>query len=424
MKIKWVNHASYIFSYKSINLMTDPWLEGRVFNESWELLSKTALDYSEFKDITHIWFSHEHPDHFFPPNLKKIPKEFLKNITVLFQTTRDKKVKKYCEQLGFKEVIELDPFREHELSDGVKIVCSKVKNDTDSWLFLKTDEVSFLNVNDCIFETAEELTEVSKAIGGSVDVLFTQFSYASWAGNPDDTELKQLQAKEKLSEIKNHITYFKPKYTIPFASYIWFCNEANFHMNGQVNKIADIYNYLNSLGTRPVILFPGDEWSIGSDHDSAEALLKYEHDFKNINARALTKFKEVSFEELSKSADKYINKTLEKNNKRKLMSYKPFFAYLTDHDRCLAFSFKNGLEFRDDLKKEDADIAFHSQNLKYCFDFEWGWDTILVAGTFEKPKLGDFNRFMEYQWIGRLNNQGRIMKGLFGRLLERFANFN
>ena len=47
MNIKWVNHASYILEYEDIKLITDPWLDGRVFNESWALLSETNFKYSD-----------------------------------------------------------------------------------------------------------------------------------------------------------------------------------------------------------------------------------------------------------------------------------------------------------------------------------------------------------------------------------------
>ena len=418
MLIKWINHASYLLSYKNINLITDPWIEGRVFNESWCFVSETKFTYEDFKDVTHIWFSHEHPDHFFPPNLKKIPKEYAKNITILYQATKDQKVKKYCENLGFKTVIELFAYQEVELSDGIKILNAKMQNDADSWLFFKTDEFNVLNLNDCVFENTDEMADLKSKIG-DVDVLFTQFSYASWVGNPDNIEEKKSHADDKLVEIKNHIIQFKPQYTIPFASYVWFCNDANFHMNEQANRIGDIYEFIDSLDTKPIVLYPGETWEVTAGHNSKLSIEKYEQDLKKVSARDFTKFNRISLEDLQKSADKYINRCLEKNNKRKLSGYKPFTAFLTDHQQAISFSFNKGLEIVDKLKKQDTDIAFHSQNLKYCFDFDWGWDTILVAGTFEKPLNGNFQNFMEYEWIGRLNNQGKVMGGRLKRLADR-----
>src|SRR3569832_1403001 len=108
MKITFVNHASFIIDYKKIKLICDPWLEGTAFDNGWALLSKTQLAYEDFKTITHIWFSHEHPDHFSPPSLARIPLDYRKNITILFQETIDGKVLEFCRKLEFKTLIALE----------------------------------------------------------------------------------------------------------------------------------------------------------------------------------------------------------------------------------------------------------------------------------------------------------------------------
>ena len=109
MKLEFVNHSSFVADTHGVRLICDPWIEGLAFNKGWDLLAKTRLGYEDFRDITHIWFSHEHPDHFYPPNLLRIPEGYRKRITVLFQTTRDRNVASFCTSAGFKEVIELGP---------------------------------------------------------------------------------------------------------------------------------------------------------------------------------------------------------------------------------------------------------------------------------------------------------------------------
>ena len=86
--ITFVNHASVIFSYKKIRLITDPWLFGSAFNNNWDLISKSKMQTDDFESITHIWFSHEHPDHFNPANIPL----FGKNKNFIFQKTKDKRV--------------------------------------------------------------------------------------------------------------------------------------------------------------------------------------------------------------------------------------------------------------------------------------------------------------------------------------------
>ena len=77
--IEFVNHASVIISYDEISILSDPWYKGTVFNNGWKLiheLEDTKI-YDVIKKITHIYISHEHPDHFSPtffldPNVKDI----------------------------------------------------------------------------------------------------------------------------------------------------------------------------------------------------------------------------------------------------------------------------------------------------------------------------------------------------------------
>ncbi|HYK66081.1 MAG TPA: MBL fold metallo-hydrolase, partial [Patescibacteria group bacterium] len=118
---QWVNHAGFIFDYDNVRLLCDPWMDGTAFNNGWALLSDTRFRYDEFDTITHIWFSHEHPDHFSPPNLRRIPEQARPRITILFQQTLDRKVIRYCEGLGFGRVVELLPNSWVDLSQRLRV---------------------------------------------------------------------------------------------------------------------------------------------------------------------------------------------------------------------------------------------------------------------------------------------------------------
>ncbi|MFM7682851.1 MAG: MBL fold metallo-hydrolase [Bacteroidota bacterium] len=414
MKIEWVNHASFVVEADGISLICDPWIEGRVFNNSWAQVSPTVFSYNDFSKITHIWFSHEHPDHFYPPNIIKIPEEIRKKITVLYQKSEDRKVIEFCRKLGFI-VIELEPLVEVFLNDTVSIINNKVKNESDSWLFFKSTSFSFLNLNDCVFENKADLEKISSKIG-EIDILFTQFSYANWVGNADDFNLKNYHASQKLEEIGRNIDVFKPKYTVPFASYVWFCAESNFHMNHCVNSIDDVYKFLSNKETTPIVLYPGDIWYINGLSDSQQAIEKYVIDHKEkLESRNLTSFELIEYEDLKKSAETFKQRHLKMNDNRKLKSYAPFFAYLTDWNEAISFSYSMGLKREPKTAKSQTDIAINSQNLKYCFDHDWGWSTIMVAGTFEKPLNGNFKNVEEYQWISTLNNIGKRMDGILKR---------
>ena len=134
--------------------------------------------------VTHLWFSHEHPDHFSPTTLRGIPEAAQARITALYQVTADGKVAGFCRGLGFRDVIELAPGRWHALAPGVELRCEPW-SPGDSWLAIRTPEATLVNLNDCAINEAEQVAQV-RAIVGRVDLLATQFSISAWDGNPGD----------------------------------------------------------------------------------------------------------------------------------------------------------------------------------------------------------------------------------------------
>ena len=100
------------------------------------------------------------------------------------------------------------------------------KNGTlDSYLVTFIEDRVIVNTNDCVLDDCE-LAEIAQNFS-SCDILLAQFSYASWISNADMPELRRAAVAEKRDAISRQITYFKPKYVIPFASYIYFSHEEN-----------------------------------------------------------------------------------------------------------------------------------------------------------------------------------------------------
>jgi len=418
--IHWVNHASFILEFEGIRLLSDPWIEGMIFNDSWSLLVPTQFRYEDFDSITHLWFSHEHPDHFNPPNIKKIQGEIRKKIEVYFQETLDKRVVGFCDKLGFKKIVEMKPNVGYNLSPTLSILNTPAIHG-DSWLFMKTPEYNFLNLNDCFYgaHSREAFEKIQKTIGGKVDVLFTQFSYANWAGNPDDKIFRKQCARDKIEEIKQQVAIFKPKYVVPFASYVWFSHKENFFMNDLVNRIDDIYAMLKELGTIPIVLYPGQRWEVGSEFSSKESIEKYLNDFNNtLKNPALFEHPTFAEIEVQASAKKFREQGLKLNDNAKLNSYLPFSFYVTDWKKSGRFSYKKGWE-NCSKSEAECDISLSSQALKYCFDFSWGFGTLNVSGRYAVPKGGNYRNVGEYAWIAELNANGKSMKSFGHRVMER-----
>ena len=130
-----------------------------------------------------------------------------------------------------------------------------------SFAIIKDNDHFIVNMNDCV--PHEELYKIKNIVNKiNVDVLFTQFSYADWNGNSKQRELRKKAVEKKFQQIKYQINFFKPKYIVPFASYIFFSNEENFFMNDEIPKISLIEKMINKnfLSTSPVILYPNEDW--------------------------------------------------------------------------------------------------------------------------------------------------------------------
>ena len=419
--ITFVNHASVIFSYKHIKLITDPWIFGSAFNNGWNLLSESKLKTNDFENITHIWFSHEHPDHFHPMVLNKIPENLRKNITILFQDTLDHRVAKKCKQLKFKNIIEMNPNNFISLSDEFKIKC--VPNGTyDSWFYAKIGKKKILNINDCMVDSAQQAKIIKKIID-EVDILLTQFGYASWVGDPEDVELRKNASMEKLKRIKIQAKFFQPKFIIPFASFVRFCHKDNYYMNDQMNKIEDVENFIEkNTNSSPVVLYPGDEWSGEEKTDNSIPIKKYQIDSqKNMELSITSNI--IEYEELKKSSLSYIENIKKRNNwafvvfLHKINFFKTTYIFLKDLNCSFSFNLINGLQ-RSNLDASAVDIITDSDSLSFALSWDYGMDTLFVNARF-RTSGGKVMNFFRLFLIGTLNNNGRTFPlGVIGFLFH------
>lgn len=404
MRLQFINHSCFIIEDGSVRLICDPWIEGRVFNEGWDLITPTPFSYDDFKNITHIWFSHEHPDHFFPPNLQKIDPQVRKNITVFFQHTNDKRVVSFCRKLGFREVVELQPDGWLTLGNNLNILCEPYQ-EGDSWLMVRSNDGSLLNTNDCGIIDKRLGRKIKQKVG-RVDVLLTQFSYAFWAGNRDDHAYRKKIADEKLQGYRFQCDLFEPKYTIPIASFVWFCHEENYFLNDGINRPQQVYDFLKVHTTAvPVILYPGEYYVPGENHDSEASIRKLNRDFERVmNNPPLVKAKSVDKNELLEKAKKF-TESLKQNYGFYVNFLNQAKIYLQDYKESYKLSIGSGLT-AEPYRREDCDIELSSDSLDYCFRFPWGSDTLGINGRYQRPPNGNYSNFYNFFRFDQLKSRG------------------
>ena len=406
--ITFLNHASFIIHFNDTKLLVDPYLFGSAFNNGWNLL--TEADHTkQLADITHIFYSHEHPDHFSVPFLKKIDQIKRNNITILYQHTYDKRIKTYCQKLGYK-FLELKNKFEEVIGNNFSLILGKVPF-YDSWVNFKINGLNILNVNDCVLENPKIVFEIKKTLKRKIDILFTQFSYANFI-NEENQEIRALRQLEKI-KIQDKI--LEPTYIIPFASFVYFSHIENKHMNKNINSINETYKYIKkNCKAKSIILSPNEEWTLNNKDNNTS--LNFWNDIyaniNNMNFRFI--LKTYSSGELIKESKKYINRIKKNNNffLIKILFYLGLFPvikiYITDLKKYYKFDIVRGLK-ETTIKNTESFVSFSSETLSFICSYDYGFDTLQVNARLKCSEVY-FKKITKCFILGSLNNTGRYIK--------------
>ena len=200
----------------------------------------------------------------------------------------------------------------YKLDDDFQIKCRPYLL-YDSLLYLEIGDKKILNLNDCGVDSIRQAEYIQK-ITGNVDLLLTQFGYAAHIGDPEDVHLRKETSKEKLMRIKIQSQVFNAKYVIPFASFVWFSHEDNFYMNDEVNKIKNVEKFIKKqTKSIPIILYPGNKWSLNEEYDNNRAIELYENDFA-IQHIPHNDSPKIHFKDLQLDSNNYITNIRNRNN--------------------------------------------------------------------------------------------------------------
>ena len=414
--IEFINHASVLITHNNIGILSDPWYRGPVFHNGWRLIheNKETEIIKILEKTTHIYISHEHPDHFdvsFFNSSENI--EILKknSIKIIFQHTKDKRVINFLKSKG----ITVNEFKNDELVKLSEDVNAQiVKHDFyDSSLAITTPDAKILNLNDAPMRTDNEIKSFKNKYG-NFDILLTQFSYAAWKGGKKNKSFREKAAVEKILHIEKQASILDCKTVIPFASFIYFSNELNFYMNDSINTPEMLKKYFSNKNYKYNVIFfkPGEVQEVSNLKQNDMSINFWNKEYQNLSFKQKDSYtKSVSEEDLNSQFTIYKNKIFKKNskfliyflNKIKLFGlFQSINIYLHDHNKKYNYSILNGLVY-DNSKK--TDISMHSKSLSFIFKNEFGFDTLSVNGCFESSENG-FSKSVKTLSIGSLNALG------------------
>ena len=332
------------------------------------------------------------------------------NVQILFQKTNDKRVESFLSKSLYNtKIIDFDSWI--RLSNDFEILCFK-DGFYDSGLAIKTSDKTILNLNDCVIDNSLRCEEVLK-ITGECDILASQFSYAAWKGGENNRSWRELAAKEKIETLKLQASFFKPKIIVPFASYAFFSNKANFYLNDASNKPIDVIDAFKSHDSKVKVMQPFETLdNLDSKIDNNDSINFWGNSIKNIAQKSLNEYEIISLNQLKESYKDYRKRIFKKNKKwfmrlirylSPIPAFKPLVIRLSD----LNINIK--LDIFEDTIQEcnmNADIAMHSESLDFLFGNTFGFDTLTVNGCFEELSESGFSKMARSLALENLNNMG------------------
>ena len=387
MKLRFVSHASFSVESCGVTLLCDPWLLGKAFNRGWALLSPAAS--VDWANVEYVWISHQHPDHLNFPTLKSLARQERQRLTMLYQKHASDRIPKVLQGMGYRNVRELKLHRWTPLSGEFKVMCGSCGS-MDSWIAIHAEGITVLNLNDCVL-SPQHLENIERLVG-KVTILLTQFSFANWIGNNAD---ERGEIARKLRDFRHRVQFFRPEATIPFASFIYFCNQENSWMNGFAitpRRIAD----LNLPGVG--FMYPGDEWN-STDRvlHSIAAVNKYMQDISMEKTIDPTP-RSVSSSTLQKVVNGRLRSMRARFGRLLIGQIKPFTIYLHDLDRVLLIDPAHACQFLEATEetRDTARYVMCSQVAWYAFAYSWGWGAMEVSGMYSDRLPNEPNQMAFY----------------------------
>lgn len=384
-KIRFHSHAFISIETEKALLFCDPWFFGDVFNESWSLASEPNWENLNFEKLTHIWVSHEHPDHLHFASLREIKARARGPIKFLYRQQANQNIRQVVSKLGF-ETIELTPDQPMQIASDFEI--TSYPSGSDCGLVIRTQNRVIFNQNDCQLAKAQ-VRQVQKRFP-KIDAWFFQFSLAGYYANHDNS-VGLKNAKEKhLKMIRQYYNAFKPTWYIPFASFVYFSKKSNEYLNRYRVTLEEIARRFSDIPQQ--ILWKDDLlfWQASVSHRNSENLSRWNDVYKKpMKIKELCPTPE---EVLIRAGHAFASKTKQQSNPWLLPSETCFL--LSDLNRVAVLNLRKGtFSIREKRSRDCYAGALPSEEFLFFMKFPWGADTLNITGAFDI-----LNQF-QWRWV-------------------------
>jgi hypothetical protein len=410
--LTFVGHASLLLEEGDVSLLLDPWLVGDAFNEAWAPWPAPVLGPDQLARVTHLWVSHEHPDHLSIPTLRSIPPERRAAITALYQHHWSDEVATFLRSLGFADVVELHHGQPVRLGSQVVATLHQVGHE-DAALTVSGERSTVMDLNDAKPSDAK-LRRLRQEVG-PIDVLVDQFSIAGWPGNPDDGERHRRVAASILDGVARHVELLDPARLVPAASFVRFVSPENCYLNDLGNRLADVVARIGA--DRTAVMYPGDTWDLDEPWGGTGAALERHEASPPLPPGGLRTHAPKALDEVVVAAEEGVASLRAAYHRPLLRRLAPVTFHLTDLDERVLVDLEHGVRVLGGHEASSACVVVtSSQAAWYAFGHRWGLTTLAISGRLQVH--GDERAFTRLKQLGAAASSGFRSRGVLGDALR------
>jgi UDP-MurNAc hydroxylase len=249
LKVTLVCQASLLLETRGVRILSDPWYEGRIYGDAWELCPAPP-GWPDVGRLDAIYLSHAHPDHFHVPTLRRLLPAVGADVAVLVPQLVFPVMRDALASLGYRNVVEMAPGRAFDFR-GVRLFCQQYRFN-DSLLVVEGDE-TLVNLNDCPVRGAT-LRDLARRFP-RVDYLFAQYAVAQAYPFAYESATGDWDAGDLIERFDTYARVLKPRHMVPFASFVRFCHPDNAHMNAHRTTLDGL---VARSASRLTVMYPGD----------------------------------------------------------------------------------------------------------------------------------------------------------------------
>ncbi len=388
LQVGLISHACIRIVSTHSDVLCDPWLVGTVFNDGWRLDPEPDLGSLDFSSVTHLWISHEHPDHLHLPSLRLIADMVdPARVQVLFQRTNSPKVFEALAAIGYTNARTLDHLVPTRLDDELEVFVYAHRQLDSALGVIVGGENALLDVNDV--ELNETDCRIIRNRFGSFPVLFNQFSIAGFDGYLDRVRLER-QGLAVLQKMADHHRWLGAAVTVPFASFMYFCQPDNEALNEHLNSALDAKEFLESAGLGCTLQAPqagavplARLFDRDADRDADRNAEARRADVPATHGRAL---EQLTSTELASCQAAFADRTARWRSRTVRPVYRrlgTITAHIADLGVCAVLDFQRCELRRDDGRApSECDLQVNSQPLYQAFSTPFGIQTLGVSGRY------------------------------------------